>query len=79
MITDDIAGYAELRRRSSIPISGGEHEFTLAGFRDLLDAKALDVIQFDTNRVGGISQARKMTHEEPKIAKNKRRRSGMLK
>jgi L-rhamnonate dehydratase len=60
VIPDDIGGYAELRRRSSIPIAGGEHEFTLYGFRDLIEAKAVDYIQFDTNRVGGISQARKI-------------------
>jgi L-alanine-DL-glutamate epimerase-like enolase superfamily enzyme len=60
VIPDDIYGYAELRRRSSIPIAGGEHEFALYGFRDLIEAKAVDYIQFDTNRVGGISQARKV-------------------
>src|SRR5205807_8352985 len=60
VIPDDIYGYAELRRRSSIPIAGGEHEFNLYGFRDLIDARAVDYIQFDTNRVGGISQARKI-------------------
>jgi L-rhamnonate dehydratase len=60
VIPDDIYGYAELRRRSSIPIAGGEHEFTLYGFRDLIEARAVDYIQFDTNRVGGISQARKI-------------------
>lgn len=60
VIPDDIDGYAELRRRSSIPIAGGEHEFTVYGFRDLIDAGAVDYIQFDTNRVGGISQARKI-------------------
>jgi L-alanine-DL-glutamate epimerase-like enolase superfamily enzyme len=61
VIPDDIGGYAELRRRTSIPIAGGEHEFTLYGFRDLLDARAVDYIQFDTNRVGGITQARKIS------------------
>jgi L-rhamnonate dehydratase len=60
VIPDDVGGYAELRRRSSIPIAGGEHEFNLYGFRGLIDAKAVDYIQFDTNRVGGISQARKI-------------------
>jgi len=60
VIPDDIYGYAELRRRSSIPIAGGEHEFSLYGFRDLIGARAVDYIQFDTNRVGGISQARKI-------------------
>ena len=44
-----------------MPIAGGEHEFTIFGFRELLEANALDYIQFDTNRVGGISQARKIS------------------
>lgn len=60
LIPDDIAGHAELRRRTSIPIAGGEHEFTLFGFRQLLDAGALGVIQYDTNRVGGITAAQKI-------------------
>lgn len=60
VIPDDIHGYAELRSRGQIPIAGGEHEFTLYGFRDLIEARAVDYIQFDTNRVGGITQARKI-------------------
>ncbi|HKI24901.1 MAG TPA: L-rhamnonate dehydratase [Candidatus Sulfotelmatobacter sp.] len=60
VIPDDIQGYAELKSYGRIPIAGGEHEVTLHGFRDLLEARALDYIQFDTNRVGGISQARKI-------------------
>jgi L-alanine-DL-glutamate epimerase-like enolase superfamily enzyme len=60
VIPDDIAGYAALKRFGRIPIAGGEHEFTSYGFRDLLEARAVDVIQFDTNRVGGITQARKV-------------------
>jgi L-rhamnonate dehydratase len=60
VIPDDIHGYAELKSYGRIPIAGGEHEFTLYGFRELLEAKALDYIQFDTNRVGGITQARKI-------------------
>lgn len=60
VIPDDIHGYAELRSYGRVPIAGGEHEFTLYGFRELLEARALDYIQFDTNRVGGISQARKI-------------------
>jgi L-rhamnonate dehydratase len=42
-------------------IAGGEHEHTLYGFHELLEARALDYIQFDTNRVGGITQARKIS------------------
>ncbi len=60
VIPDDIHGYAELKSYGRIPIAGGEHEFTLYGFRNLLEARAVDYIQFDTNRVGGITQARKI-------------------
>ncbi len=60
VIPDDIGGYAELKAYGRVPIAGGEHEFTLYGFRQLLEAKAVDYIQFDTNRVGGLSQARKI-------------------
>ena len=60
LIADDIAGYAELRAMNVIPISGGEHEFTLRGFRDVVEQRAMDVIQFDINRVGGITQAQKI-------------------
>lgn len=60
VIPDDIQGYAELKACGRIPIAGGEHEHTLYGFRELLQARALDYIQFDTNRVGGVTQARKI-------------------
>jgi L-rhamnonate dehydratase len=60
VIPDDIRGYRELKRAGRVPIAGGEHEFTVFGFRDMLEQNALDYIQFDTNRVGGISQARKI-------------------
>jgi len=60
VMPDDAQGYAALKAYGRVPISGGEHSFTLHEFRDLLEARALDVIQFDTNRVGGISQARKI-------------------
>jgi L-alanine-DL-glutamate epimerase-like enolase superfamily enzyme len=60
VIPDDLHGYASLKAMNRVPIAGGEHGFTIYEFRDLLDARALDYIQFDTNRVGGISQARKI-------------------
>lgn len=71
VIADDIQGYAELNC-GPIPISGGEHEFGLMGFRQLLDMKAVSVIQYDTNRVGGITAAQKINalaeaHQVPVI------------
>lgn len=61
VIPDDTRGYKTLKSYGRVPIAGGEHEFTIFGFRELLEADALDYIQFDTNRVGGISQARKIS------------------
>ena len=60
IIPDDVHGYHELRRFGSTPIAAGEHEFTSYGFRQMIEARALDYIQFDTNRVGGITAARKI-------------------
>ena len=37
VIPDDIHGYAELKAYGRMPIAGGEHEFTLYGFRELLE------------------------------------------
>ena len=48
VIADDIDGYADLKASCRTPISGGEHEYTLFGFRQLLEKKAIDVVQFDT-------------------------------
>nr|WP_314466914.1 L-rhamnonate dehydratase [uncultured Novosphingobium sp.] len=60
IIPDDLNGYHELRRFGTTPIAAGEHEFTSFGFRQMIEARALDYFQFDTNRVGGITAARKI-------------------
>lgn len=60
LIPDDLEGYAALTRESPIPIAHGEHEFTLAGFAEIVRQGAADILQFDTNRVGGITQAVKI-------------------
>lgn len=60
LIPDDLDGYATLTRESPIPISHGEHEFTLKGFGEIVRRGAARILQFDTNRVGGITQAVKI-------------------
>ncbi len=60
VIADDIHGYAELNNMNAIPISGGEHEFNLFGFKQLLELKAVSYIQYDNNRVGGFTIAQKI-------------------
>jgi L-rhamnonate dehydratase len=61
VIPDDLGGYVELKKLGRIPIAGGEHAFTQFEVRDLLEARAVDYLQIDTNRVGGITQARKIS------------------
>ncbi len=60
VIPDDISAYTELNALGSIPIAGGEHEFTFHGFKHLLEMKAISYIQYDSNRVGGITAANKI-------------------
>ena len=60
LIPDDIPGMARIRRAVSTPISAGEHEATRYGFRDLVSAEAVDILQPDVNRLGGITEARRV-------------------
>jgi len=60
LLPDEIHNFAKLKAQTSIPISGGEHEYTRYGFHDLIQSKALDIFQFDTNRVGGFTEAQKI-------------------
>jgi D-galactarolactone cycloisomerase len=57
---EDVAGYREVKAALSIPIAGGECEFTRFGFRDLLASRAVDIIQPDTCAAGGLSECKKI-------------------
>src|SRR5262249_25639790 len=52
---DDLDGYAKLVKRVSIPIAGGEHEYTTRGFQELIDRKLHAVLQPDINWCGGLT------------------------
>ena len=53
---DDLAGYAQLRQNTSIPIAAGELLQTRFEFEDLMDRGKLQVVQPDVGRVGGITE-----------------------
>src|SRR5262249_16272681 len=53
---DDLAGYAELAQRCSIPIAGGEHEFTAAAFGELIQRRLHRVLQPDVCWCGGMTE-----------------------
>jgi len=52
---DDLAGYAELARRTPIRLALGENLHTWHRFRDALDAGAAAVVQPNVVRVGGVT------------------------
>ena len=57
---DDKRGMAEVRASSSTPIASGEREFTRYGFRDLIDARAVDWLQPDIAVCGGITEIKRI-------------------
>lgn len=57
---EDIDSYVALRSRVSVPLAAGENEFGLQGFRELIRAGALDIVQPDTSRCGGITEAKRV-------------------
>lgn len=57
---DNIRGLATIRRSVDTPIAAGEHEYTRFGIRDMILAEAVDILQPDFNRAGGITEAKKI-------------------
>jgi len=56
---DDLAGYAELQRRSPVRIAQGEWLATRHEFAALIDT-GIAVVQPDVGRVGGLTEARRV-------------------
>ena len=60
VVPDDLGGYCEVRDRQPIPVAGGECEFTRWGFREVLQRRAIDILQPDTCAAGGLSECKKI-------------------
>ncbi|MFO0945325.1 MAG: mandelate racemase/muconate lactonizing enzyme family protein [Planctomycetota bacterium] len=58
---DDLAGHAFLHEHSPIPIAAGEWQNTHFEFLDLADIGRIDVLQPDVGRVGGFTEAIKVS------------------
>jgi L-alanine-DL-glutamate epimerase-like enolase superfamily enzyme len=54
---DDVAGFAELRRLSPVPIATGEVLTRRQSFRPLFELKAVDIVQPDCTKCGGLTDA----------------------
>ena len=57
---EHIGGYTTLAAALDMPIAAGEAAFTRYDFRDLLVQHAVDIIQPNACRTGGLSEARKI-------------------
>jgi L-alanine-DL-glutamate epimerase-like enolase superfamily enzyme len=58
--TDDRVGSARLAAALDVPVAGYETESQLSGFRDLIAAGAVDVVQPDVIWAGGITGCRRI-------------------
>ena len=57
---DDYIGQREITRATSIPIAAGENEYTRYGFRDMIEHRAVDILQPDALVLGGITEFMKV-------------------
>jgi D-galactarolactone cycloisomerase len=54
---DDLEGYVELRRHAPVPIAAGEVLTRRQSFRPFLERGAVDIIQPDATKCGGLTEA----------------------
>jgi len=57
---DDVEGFVELARAVDVTIAAGEGYQTLHDFSDLLSRRALDLIQPDVSKAGGLSETKRI-------------------
>lgn len=57
---EDLDGYVEVRASSDILIAGGECEYTRYGFRELINRRAVDILQPDLCAAGGFTEVMKI-------------------
>lgn len=57
---DDLAGYVQLRQASPVPIAGGEVLTRRQAFLPWIEQHAVDILQPDATKCGGLSEARRI-------------------
>lgn len=57
---NDLDGLRRLREHSATRIAAGENEYTHFGFREMIASAAVDIVQPDVIKAGGISPTRKV-------------------
>ena len=59
---EDIDAMADVRQSTSTPIATGENLYMRWGYRELLGKNAVDIIQPDLQKTGGLSEGRKIAN-----------------
>jgi galactonate dehydratase len=59
---EDIDAMADVRHSTSTPIATGENLYMRWGYRALLDKNAVDIIQPDIQKTGGLSEGKKIAN-----------------
>jgi galactonate dehydratase len=59
---EDIDAMADIRHSTSTPIACGENVYMRFGYRQVLEKEAVDIIQPDYQKVGGIGEAKKVAN-----------------
>ena len=57
---EDVEGYCQVKQATSIPLAGGEAEFTHYGFKRFIDTRAADILQPDCSITGGLTAFRRI-------------------
>jgi D-galactarolactone cycloisomerase len=57
---DDLAGFVRLRNAAPVPIAGGEVLTRRQAFQPWIEQGALDIVQPDTTKCGGLTEARRI-------------------
>jgi L-rhamnonate dehydratase len=60
VMPDDYDGYRAIRAAVDTMVTGGEHEYTLAGFRRLIESGCVDIVQPDIYRAGGPTNLKRI-------------------
>ena len=60
VVPEDLESYVEVRRGQPIPVAGGETWFTRWNFREVFNARAVDIAQPDICAAGGLSETKKI-------------------
>ncbi|MDP7015176.1 MAG: mandelate racemase/muconate lactonizing enzyme family protein [Pirellulaceae bacterium] len=57
---EELDRYCELRAQVDVPLAAGENEFGSQGFGELMHRRAVDIVQPDASRCGGVTELRRI-------------------